>query len=138
MTNTVALANAAARGVRRNGRRLSRLWRQSLRFRTMVIALALTSVAVLVTCVLMALAVQNNLWEARKDQALRDAWRAANSAQSVLYSANTQGSQTAGAGLMRDVKDTVLGVSASRVIGVFPLDPSQLVPGIVVNGFNQD
>ena len=138
MTNTVALANSAARGVRRNGRRLARLWRQSLRFRTMVIALALTSIAVLVTCVLMALAVQNNLWEARKDQALRDAWRAANSAQSVLYSANTQGSQTAGLGLMRDVRDTVQGVSASRVLGVFPLDPNQLVPGIAVGGFNRD
>ncbi|MBN9156286.1 MULTISPECIES: MtrAB system histidine kinase MtrB [unclassified Microbacterium] len=138
MTNTVALANSAARGVRRNGRRLARLWRQSLRFRTMVIALALTSVAVLVTCVLMALAVQNQLWDARKDQALRDAWRAANSAQSVLYSANTQGSQTAGLGLMRDVRDTVQGVSASRVLGVFPLDPNQLVPGIAVGGFNRD
>ena len=76
MTNTVALVSAAARGVRGGGHRIARLWRQSLRFRTMVIALVLTSVAVLVTCVAMALAVQNNLWASRKDQALHDAQRA--------------------------------------------------------------
>ena len=138
MTNTVALANAAVRGVRRSGRRLARLWRQSLRFRTLVIALALTSVAVLVTCVLMALAVQNNLWESRKDQALNDASRAAKSAQAVLSSANTQGTQTAEFGLMRDVSDTVQSVSSSRVVGVFPLDSRPSSAGFTLGGFSRD
>ena len=138
MTNTVALANAAVRGARRSSRRLARLWRQSLRFRTLVIALALTSVAVLVTCVLMALAVQNNLWEARKDQALHDAQRAAKSAQAVLSSANTQGTQTAVIGLLRDVSDTVQTVSSSRVVGVFPLDSRPSSAGFTLNGFDRD
>ncbi|GAB6857090.1 MtrAB system histidine kinase MtrB [Microbacterium xylanilyticum] len=138
MTNTVALANAAVRGARRSSRRIARLWRQSLRFRTLVIALALTSVAVLVTCVLMALAVQNNLWEARKDQALHDAQRAAKSAQAVLSSANTQGTQTAVIGLLRDVSDTVQTVSSSRVVGVFPLDSGPSSAGFTLNGFDRD
>lgn len=138
MTNTVALANAAVRGVRGSGHRTAQLWRQSLRFRTMVIALALTSIAVLVTCVAMALAVQNNLWESRKNQVLQDASRAANSAQSTLYSANTQGNETAVIGLMRDVSDTVQNVSASRVLGVFPLDSRPSSAGFTLGGFNRD
>ena len=137
MTNTMALANAAVRGVRGSGHRTAQLWRQSLRFRTLVIALALTSVAVLVTCVAMALAVQNNLWEARKDQALKDAARAANSAQAALYSADTQGSRTALFGLMRDVSVRVQSVSASPLFGAIPLDP-QAAPGFTQTGFSQD
>jgi len=137
MTNTVALANAAVRGIRGNSRRIARLWRQSLRFRTMVIALALTSIAVLVTCVAMALAVQNNLWASRKDQALKDAGRAANSAQSMLYSADTQGNRTAQFSLMREVSGQVQSVSASRLYGVFPIDP-QAPPGVTQTGFSQD
>ncbi|MBS1906709.1 MAG: HAMP domain-containing histidine kinase [Actinobacteria bacterium] len=137
MTNTVALMNAAVRGVRGNGHRIARSWRQSLRFRTMVIALALTSIAVLVTCVAMALAVQNNLWESRKDQALKDAGRAANSAQSMLYSADTQGNRTAQFGLMREVSAQVQSVSASRLFGVIPIDP-QAPPGVTQTGFSQD
>ncbi|MFB7843365.1 MtrAB system histidine kinase MtrB [Microbacterium sp. NPDC056052] len=137
MTNTVALANAAVRGARGGGHRMAQLWRQSLRFRTMVIALALTSVAVLVTCVAMALAVQNNLWESRKDQALKDAGRAANSAQSMLSSADTQGNRTALTGLMRDVSVQVQSVSASPLYGVIPLD-SQAGLGFTQTGFSQD
>ena len=137
MTNTVALAGAAVRGVRRGRHRAAQLWRQSLRFRTMVIALALTSVAVLVTCVAMALAVQNNLWESRKDQALKDALRSTNSAQTLLYSADTQGNRTAQIGLIREVSGQVQLVSASRVFGVIPIDP-QAPPGLTSGGFSQD
>ena len=137
MTNTVALANAAVRGIRGGRHRLAQLWRQSLRFRTMVIALALTSVAVLVTCVAMALAVQNNLWESRKDQALKDAGRAANSAQLMLYSADTQGNRTALTSLMRDVSFQVQSVSASPLYGVIPLD-SQAGLGFTQTGFSQE
>ncbi len=137
MTNTVALANAAVRGIRGGRHRLAQLWRQSLRFRTMVIALALTSVAVLVTCVAMALAVQNNLWESRKDQALNDAGRAANSAQAMLYSADTQGNRTALTSLMRDVSFQVQSVSASPLYGVIPLD-SQAGLGFTQTGFSQE
>ncbi|MDR2323397.1 MAG: HAMP domain-containing protein [Microbacterium sp.] len=137
MTNTVALANAAVRGMRGGGRRTAQLWRQSLRFRTMVIALALTSIAVLVTCVAMALAVQNNLWASRKDQALKDAMRAANSAQSLLYSADTQGNRTALTSLMRDVSVQVQSVSASPLYGVISLG-SQAGVGFTQTGFSQE
>lgn len=105
--------SALTRSFRRWQRTLVRLWRRSLRFRTLAATLALTSVAILITCVAMALAIQNNLWEARKDQVLRDAQRAASSAQSTLYSADVQGDKTALIGLMRDVSQSIKSVSSA-------------------------
>lgn len=63
------------------------LWRRSLRFRTLTITLLLTSTAILITCVTMALVIQNDLFESRKNEALEDAARAVNQAQMTLDSA---------------------------------------------------
>lgn len=63
------------------------LWRRSLRFRTLSITLLLTSTAILITCVTMALVIQNDLFESRKNEALEDAVRSVNQAQSTLDSA---------------------------------------------------
>nr|WP_218844870.1 MtrAB system histidine kinase MtrB [Microbacterium pseudoresistens] len=106
------------------------LWRHSLRFRTLVVTLALTAIAILVTCGAMALAIQNNLWEARKDQVLEDAQRAANDAQGLLYSSDAQGDRTALQGLMRDVRGRLSSVSSSDRIAVLRLDesPSTIAP----------
>ncbi|WP_091231895.1 MtrAB system histidine kinase MtrB [Microbacterium sp. 3J1] len=63
---------------------LGALWRRSLRFRTLTITLLLTSTAILITCVTMALVIQNDLFESRKKEALEDAARAVNQAQTTL------------------------------------------------------
>ncbi|WP_295012454.1 MtrAB system histidine kinase MtrB [uncultured Microbacterium sp.] len=129
------------RSARRGARRIARLWRRSLRFRTLVITLGLTAVAVLVTCVAMALAVQNNLWEARKDQALDDARRAANSAQAAVDAADTQGNRTALVGVVRDVRERLDSVSAGTMTAAFPIDngSGQTAPqGFLSNGFPED
>ena len=60
------------------------LWRRSLRFRTLTITLLLTSTAILITCVTMALVIQNDLFESRKNEALDDAARSVNEAQATL------------------------------------------------------
>ncbi|MDY0982366.1 MtrAB system histidine kinase MtrB [Microbacterium sp. CFBP9023] len=60
------------------------LWRSSLRFRTLTITLLLTSTAILITCVTMALVIQNDLFESRKNEALEDAARSVNQAQATL------------------------------------------------------
>ncbi|KAA0961369.1 HAMP domain-containing protein [Microbacterium sp. ANT_H45B] len=65
----------------------SALWRSSLRFRTLTVTLLLTSTAILITCVTMALVIQNDLFESRKTEALEDAARAVNLAQVTLDSA---------------------------------------------------
>ncbi len=133
--------SAPVRSARRGARRIARLWRRSLRFRTLVITLGLTAVAVLVTCVAMALAVQNNLWEARKDQALDDARRAANSAQAAVDAADTQGNRTALVGVVRDVRERLDSVSAGTMTAAFPIDngSGQTAPqGFLSNGFPED
>ncbi|PCE14921.1 histidine kinase [Microbacterium sp. SZ1] len=66
---------------------LAALWRRSLRFRTLAITLLLTSTAILITCVTMALVIQNDLFESRKNQALEDARRSIDQAQTTLDSA---------------------------------------------------
>ncbi|MFT4260632.1 MtrAB system histidine kinase MtrB [Microbacterium sp.] len=66
---------------------LAQLWRRSLRFRTLSVTLLLTALAILVTCVTMALVIQNDLFESRKSIALEDALRAIDDAQATLNSA---------------------------------------------------
>lgn len=66
---------------------LGALWRRSLRFRTLTITLILTSTAILITCVTMALVIQNDLFESRKNEGLEDAVRSVNLAQMTLDSA---------------------------------------------------
>ena len=63
---------------------LRALWRSSLRFRTLTITLLLTSTAILITCVTMALVIQSDLFESRKNEALEDAARSVNQAQATL------------------------------------------------------
>ena len=114
----------------------SALWRRSLRFRTLLTTLALTSFAILVTCVAMALAIQNSLWESRKNQVLEDAQRAVYSAQTTLNFADVQGDRTALQALMRDVRVGLQSVSSSERIGVFRIDstPSVIAPTDFVQG----
>lgn len=66
---------------------LAQLWRRSLRFRTLSVTLLLTALAIFVTCVTMALVIQNDLFESRKNQALEDALRAIDDAQTTLNAA---------------------------------------------------
>jgi two-component system sensor histidine kinase MtrB len=66
---------------------IAALWRRSLRFRTILVTLGLTTLAVLVACVWMALAIQNDLFTSRKDQVLADAGQARTAAQATLDAA---------------------------------------------------
>ncbi|MFT4305645.1 MAG: MtrAB system histidine kinase MtrB [Microbacterium sp.] len=64
--------------------RIGRLWRRSLRFRTVVITVVASSLAILIACIWMALAIQNDLFESRRDEALSTAGRATAAAQETL------------------------------------------------------
>ncbi|WP_349426811.1 MtrAB system histidine kinase MtrB [Microbacterium sp. LWS13-1.2] len=63
------------------------LWRRSLRFRTLLVTIGLTALAVVVACVWMGLAIQNDLFTSRKDQVLLDAEQARGAAQRTLDAA---------------------------------------------------
>ncbi len=64
--------------------RMGSLWRRSLRFRTVVITVVASSMAILIACVWMALAIQNDLFQSRRDEALSTAARATAAAQETL------------------------------------------------------
>lgn len=115
---------------------LGGLWRRSLKFRSLAATLALTSFAIIVTCVAMALAIQNNLWESRKNQVLDDAHRAVNVAQTTFLSAEVRGDRTALNALMRSVSGQLESVSSSNMIALLRVDqrPSSMAPAGFVTG----
>lgn len=60
-------------------------WRRSMRFRATAITLVLTSFAIFIICVVMALVIRGDLFESRKDEALHNARIAVAEAQNQLY-----------------------------------------------------
>lgn len=120
---------------------LANLWRRSLRFRTILITLALTALAILVACIWMALAIQNDLFQARKDQVLTSSLRATEAAQSELDAAAVQGDSIQIQNLMNSVRDTIAERSSTDMIAAFRIDrtPSQLAPqNFTTRGLTED
>lgn len=107
---------------------LAALWRRSLRFRTIMVTLGLTALAVIVACVWMALAIQNDLFVSRKDQVLLNAQRATAAAQQTLDSVTGQdGVQLQNA--MQLVRATLNQQSTSDAYAAFRIGPpSQNAP----------
>ncbi|GAB3600934.1 MtrAB system histidine kinase MtrB [Microbacterium tumbae] len=117
------------------------LWRRSLRFRTIAITLALTSVAVFITCAIMALVIQNDLFGSRRDQALADAQRAVAAAQLTLDSADVGDDRAALRALWLNVQGELDRVSSSDRITAFQIDVQAgdvTVPGFQSPGLAPD
>lgn len=102
---------------------LTALWRRSLRFRTILVTLGLTALAVIVACVWMALAIQNDLFVSRKDQVLLDAQRATAAAQVTLDSATGQSDGVQLQNVMRLAETTLNQQSASDAYALFRMGP---------------
>ncbi|MEN2738025.1 MtrAB system histidine kinase MtrB [Microbacterium sp. X-17] len=85
-------------------RALLALWQRSLRFRTVLITVALVALAILVAGIWTALAIQNDLFDSRKEQALLSAQRATQVAQTTLDAAETQGESI----LLRNVMNSLV------------------------------
>ncbi|WP_029146338.1 MtrAB system histidine kinase MtrB [Microbacterium luticocti] len=109
---------------------LGMLWRRSLRFRTVAITLALTALAVIIACVWMALAIQNDLFESRKTQALTDSRRAVDTAQITLNDAVIQDDPVQVQNLLRNVQASLSQQAATDMTIAIRIDktPSQLAP----------
>jgi two-component system sensor histidine kinase MtrB len=107
---------------------ITALWRRSLRFRTILVTLGLTALAVVVACVWMALAIQNDLFVSRKDQVLLNAQRTTTAAQLTLDSVTGQdGVQLQNA--MQLVRATLNQQSTSDAYAAFRIGPpSQNAP----------
>ncbi|MET0734232.1 MAG: MtrAB system histidine kinase MtrB [Microbacterium sp.] len=109
---------------------LASLWRRSLRFRTILVTLALTALAVLIACLWMAFQIQNDLFVSRRDQVLVDAQRATAAAQETFDSAEVQGDAQQLQSLMTSVSRNLAQQSSSDAIAAFRIDqtPSPIAP----------
>ncbi len=109
--------------------RLRTLWHRSLRFRTIVVTVALTALTILVTCVAMALVIQNELFTSRKDQVLLEAQRATVSAQATLDAAVDSDNPAAAQTLMTGIATRLSQQSSSDLIALYRIGPpSPLAP----------
>ncbi len=112
---------AAARAAAGLPGRARELWRHSLRVRTLAVTIAASSLAIIVACVWMALAIRNDLFQSRLNEALDDARRAAVAAQETLdSSAGADAAQTRA--IMTSVSTQLSRQSASERIAVFRID----------------
>lgn len=93
-------------------------WRRSMRFRATAITLVATSLAILITCIIMGLVIRNDLFEARKDESLRNARASVAQAQRVLDS-GVAGDDRATLSILWREAQKVLGrtASSSRILG---------------------
>ncbi len=107
-----------------------RLWRRSLRFRTLAVTLGLTALTILVALVWMALAIQNDLFDSRTQQMMGEASRATASAQATLDAAEVGGDVVAIQNLMENVRIAVARQSSTDMVAAFRISsaPSALAP----------
>ncbi|MGL3149879.1 MtrAB system histidine kinase MtrB [Microbacterium sp. A82] len=128
-TTTVAIA----RDWRGWPETIGNLWRRSLRFRTISVTLLLTSFAIFVTSLTMALVIQNNLFESRRAEVLSDARSAVAAAQTILDSAEVTDDSSALRGVWGDVQETIPRAASSSHIAVFTV--GEVPVGSGVRGF---
>lgn len=109
---------------------VSRLWRRSLRFRTTLIAVMTTVVAITIACVWMAAQIQSDLFESRSAQVQADAARAVQIAQEELNDGKPATERTEAAGLVKLTYDTLVEQSRTSNVAYSRIDqtPSQIAP----------
>ena len=109
------------------------LWRRSLRFRTLSITLLATSLAIFITCVTMALVIQNDLFVSRKNVALEDARRAVDQAQGILDVAEVGDDPAALATLWAGIPEVLARTSSTDQLAGYMIDTDS--DGARLNGF---
>ena len=116
--------------------RFAHAWRGSLRFRTLLITLALTAFAILGAFVTMALAIQNDLFESRVEQVQESVARATATAQGTLESAQTDGDGAALQALMDAAVQSMTRQAGTDMIAAFRIsnEPSVIAPQDFVRG----
>ena len=135
VTTTTTTAVAVLRDWRSWPTVFATLWRRSLRFRTLTITLLATSLAIFITCVTMALVIQNDLFISRKNVVLEDARRAIDDAQSKLDVAEVGDDPAALQELWRSITEGLARNSSAEQLSGFRIEkgPNPLR----INGFTQ-
>lgn len=98
-------------------RQATELWRRSLQFRTVIITLALSSLAIFVIGLYISFSVASNLFQTQLEDALDDANNATVAAERILE--GTDADLAALQGVMESVERSVRSVSGSASIAYF-------------------
>lgn len=117
------------------------LWRRSLRFRTIAVTVLATSSAVLVICLTMALSIQNDLFESRRDEALEDAQRTVAAAQGLVDAADVGEDRTAQRALMNSVWTEIARLSSAERFAAFRVEgvaTDAAPPGVTAGGLTSE
>ncbi|GAA3652954.1 MtrAB system histidine kinase MtrB [Microbacterium marinilacus] len=98
------------------------LWNRSLQFRTILITTALTALTITVACLWMALAIQNDLFQTRRDEVLADASRAVQEAKDTLDHSEIAGSRAQMQQLWNSVSRDIVRLASTEQIAGFRID----------------
>ncbi|WP_353827354.1 MtrAB system histidine kinase MtrB [Agromyces sp. SYSU T0242] len=118
MSTAVNPAERAAAWARGRAQRLSVVWQRSLQFRTVLITLVLSGLAILVIGVTISFTVASNLFQNQVDQMLASTATARSAAQDVLDASDAADRATVQA-VTSSALETVIGVSGSADIALF-------------------
>jgi two-component system, OmpR family, sensor histidine kinase MtrB len=124
MSAAEAPAHFTASRWREVPRRLAALWRRSLQFRTVIITLALSSLAIFIIGLYISFSVASNLFQSQLDDVLDRSNDATAAAQSILDASDAGADRAALQSLMSSTVATVQSISGSNAIAYYR-EPSQ-------------
>ncbi|MGA1835515.1 MtrAB system histidine kinase MtrB [Herbiconiux sp. 11R-BC] len=128
-----SLGPTIARNWRTWPREVARAWRRSLQFRTIVITVVLSAIAVVATGTYMSISIGNDLFQSRLQQVLVESKNAATSAQTIFDSSDpTNGASTIS--LLSSAKSAIIASSSSRLIALLAT-PGSTTGSSTVLGF---
>jgi two-component system sensor histidine kinase MtrB len=110
--------------------RATRQWRRSLQFRTVIISMALSGVAIILVGVYMSFSISNDLFASRLDQVLGESQRAQIAAQRIFDSADAT-DRASVQSVMNAARTAIRDASSSGLIAVYRVpgqDPSVVAP----------
>lgn len=93
-------------------------WRRSLQFRTIVITVSLSAVALVATGVFVSSSISNDLFQSRLNQVLIESQRAATAAQGIFDSADA-GGQASSMSLQNSARTAILASTSTRMIALY-------------------
>ncbi|RWZ68781.1 HAMP domain-containing histidine kinase [Labedella populi] len=115
------------REIRALPRRVASVWRRSLQFKTVVVTLGLTGLAVFIAGAYMSVSIGNDLFQSRLEQVLVDSARAQLAAQRTFDAAET-GEAVNLDGVMGSARNDIATVSSSRLITVYRVPGQEFDP----------
>jgi len=115
---TIPWTTRATRKVRGLPARALRLWRRSLQFRTVIMSMALSGVAIILVGIYMSLTISNDLFNSRLTQVLGESQRASSAAQRIFDSAVTT-DRAAVQSVMNAARTSIRDSSSSTLVAVY-------------------